>query len=39
VSKVSAEVREQSARIPWDLIIGMAESLVRVYFDINHDIL
>ena len=38
-SKISAELRDRHADIPWINIIGMRNRLVHAYFDINRDIL
>ena len=37
-SKVSGELRSQSAEIPWADIVAMRNRLIHSYFDVNLDI-
>ena len=37
-NQISDELREETADIPWLIIIGMRNRLIHAYFDINLDV-
>jgi len=36
-SRVSLQTRESVSEVPWELIVGMRNRLVHVYFDVDMD--